>query len=143
MCSSDLLPPRLAEIVTDAIRKTEAGGKLHLTIALNYGARQELVRAFRGMGSKLAAGSLATVDIDETTVADHLYTTEIPDPDLIIRTSGETRLSNFLLWQAAYAELHFTDTCWPGFTPAEFVRILDAFQGRERRFGGLGEEGAN
>lgn len=138
----DGLPPRLAETVRDAIRRTEAGEKLHLTIALNYGSRQEIVRACREIGCELAAGALAQTDIDEEVVANRLYTTEIPDPDLVIRTSGETRLSNFLLWQAAYAELHFTKTCWPGFTPAEFVRILAAFQGCERRFGGLGEEKA-
>jgi undecaprenyl diphosphate synthase len=136
----DGLPSRLAETVRDAIRRTEAGEKLHLTIALNYGSRQEIVRACREIGSELAAGALAQTDIDEEAVANRLYTTEIPDPDLVIRTSGETRLSNFLLWQAAYAELRFTNTCWPGFTPAEFVRILAAFQGCERRFGGLREE---
>ncbi len=138
----DGLPPRLAETVRDAIRRTEVGEKLHLTIALNYGSRQEIVRACREIGCELAAGTLTQTDIDEKVVANRLYTTEIPDPDLVIRTSGETRLSNFLLWQAAYAELHFTKTCWPDFTPAEFVQILAAFQDCERRFGGLGEEKA-
>jgi undecaprenyl diphosphate synthase len=138
----DGLPASLAETVRDAIRRTEAGEKLHLTIALNYGSRQEIVRACREIGRELAAGDLAADAIAEKVVADHLYTTEIPDPDLIIRTSGETRLSNFLLWQAAYSELHFTKTCWPGFTPAEFVQILATFQGCERRFGGLGGEKA-
>ena len=134
------LPPTLAQTVEDAIRRTEAGKKLHLTIALNYGSRQEIARACFQIGRELAAGTLAPADIDEEVLASRLYTNEIPDPDLIIRTSGETRLSNFLLWQAAYAELHFTKTCWPAFTPAEFVRILSAFQDCERRFGGLREE---
>ena len=136
------LPPRLADTVEGAIHRTEAGEKLHLTIALNYGSRQEIVRACRAIGCELATGALTQTDIDEEVIANRLYTTEIPDPDLVIRTSGETRLSNFLLWQAAYAELHFTKTCWPGFTPAEFVRILAAFQRCERRFGGLGGEKA-
>jgi len=134
------LPAGLAETVRDAIRRTEAGKELHLTIALNYGSRQEIARACREIGHELAAGALEAAAIDEKAVSKHLYTTEIPDPDLVIRTSGETRLSNFLLWQAAYAELHFTETYWPAFTPAEFVQILVGYQGRKRRFGGLGEE---
>jgi undecaprenyl diphosphate synthase len=135
------LPPKLAETVREAIGRTEAGEKLHLTVALNYGGRQDLVRAFRGIAEGLAAGSLRPGDIDEAGVSSRLYTAEIPDPDLIIRTSGESRLSNFLLWQAAYAELYFTKTYWPGFTPAEFVQILASFQDGERRFGGLGRKG--
>ena len=138
----DGLPARLAETVRDAIRRTEVGEKLHVTIALNYGSRQEIVRACREIGRELTAGALAQTDIDEEVVANRLYTAEIPDPDLIVRTSGEARLSNFLLWQAAYAELHFTKTYWPGFTPGEFVQILAGFQERERRFGGGTEEGA-
>jgi undecaprenyl diphosphate synthase len=138
----DELPPSLAATVREAIRRTEAGAKLHLTIALNYGARQEIVRACREIGHALTAGTLTASDVNEEIVAKHLLTAEIPDPDLIIRTSGETRLSNFLLWQAAYAELHFTKTLWPGFTPAELVLTLAAFQERERRFGGVGEESA-
>jgi len=137
----DGLPPKLAETVREAIDRTEAGEKLHLTIALNYGGRQDLVRACREIADGLAAGSLRPGDIDEAAVSSRLHTAEIPDPDLIIRTSGETRLSNFLLWQAAYAELQFTKTYWPGFTPAEFVRILASFQDGERRYGGLGEKG--
>jgi len=136
------LPPNLAQTVRAAVRRTEDGAKLQLTIALNYGSRQEMVRACREIGCAVALGAQAPDTIDERLVGSCLYTTEIPDPDLIIRTSGETRLSNFLLWQAAYAELHFSDTYWPAFTPAEFVEILASFQARERRFGGLGEEKA-
>lgn len=140
----DGLPPKLVETVRNAIRRTEAGDKLHLTVALNYGARQEMVRACVEIGRALADGTLEEAAIDEKVVGDHLFTAEIPDPDLIIRTSGETRLSNFLLWQAAYAEIHFTETYWPGFTPAELVQILASFQDGERRFGGLrvGEGGS-
>lgn len=137
----DGLPPKLAETVREAIDRTEAGEKLHLTIALNYGGRQDVVRACREIADGLTAGSLKPGDIDEAAVSSRLYTAAIPDPDLIIRTSGETRLSNFFLWQAAYAELRFTKTYWPGFTPAEFVQILASFQDGERRFGGLGEKG--
>ena len=138
----DGLPPKLAETVRRSVDRTAGGEKLHLTIALNYGGRQDLVRACRALAEGLAAGSLSPGDIDEGGLSNHLYTAGIPDPDLIIRTSGETRLSNFLLWQAAYAELHFTKTYWPGFTPAEFVQILALFQDGERRFGGLGQEGS-
>ncbi len=135
------LPAELAATVRDAVRRTEAGEKLNLTVALNYGGRQDIVRACGEIAKSLAAGDLDPSAIDEAAIAERLHTARIPDPDLIIRTSGETRLSNFFLWQAAYAELHFTKTYWPGFTPAEFVRILDAFQKRERRYGGLGMEG--
>lgn len=136
----DGLPGELAETVRKAVRRTEDGKRLHLTVGLNYGSRQEIVRACQEIGRELEAGTLKRVDIDETTVSSCLFTAGIPDPDLIVRTSGEARLSNFLLWQAAYAELHFTRTFWPGFTPAEFVQILATFQARQRRFGGLGRE---
>ena len=135
----DGLPRRLAETVRDAVGRTQAGEKLHLTIGLNYGSRQEIARACRKIGGELVAGTLGPEEIGEATVASRLFTVEMPDPDLIIRTGGESRLSNFLLWQAAYAELHFTNTYWPAFTPAEFVQILAAFQQHERRFGGLTE----
>ena len=137
----DGLPGELSETVRQAIRRTEGGEELQLTVGLNYGSRQEVVRACRAIGRELEAGTMTTADIDEAAVSGFLYTASIPDPDLVIRTSGEARLSNFLLWQAAYAELHFTRTYWPAFTPAEFVRILSDFQARERRFGGLGGEG--
>jgi len=136
------LPRELADIVRDAVRRTERGRTLNLTIALNYGSRQEIVRACRRIGVDLAAGRLTSADLVEEAVSSRLDTAGIPDPDLLIRTSGEARLSNFLLWQAAYAELFFTDTYWPGFTPAELIRILATFRSRDRRFGGLGEESA-
>ncbi len=135
----DDLPSELAETVRGAVLRTQDGKDLQLTIGLSYGSRQEIVRACRAIARGLSEGRVAEDAIDEGTVTDHLDTAGIPDPDLIIRTSGELRLSNFLLWQAAYAELHFTKTYWPGFTPAEFVQILAAYQVRDRRFGGLGE----
>jgi len=137
----DGLPDELAETVRTAIRRTESGDKLHLTVGLNYGSRQEIARVVRRIASRLSDGTLEEDAVDESVISGCLDTASLPDPDLIIRTSGEQRLSNFLLWQAAYAELYFTPTYWPAFTPAELVRILATFQGRERRFGGLGEAG--
>ncbi|MFC2099447.1 isoprenyl transferase [Candidatus Bipolaricaulota bacterium] len=131
------LPARVEETLQRAVRETEAGDKLHLTIALNYGSRQEITRACREIASEVASGALPPSDIDERTVAKHLYLSGMPDPDLVIRTSGEMRLSNFLMWQVAYAEFHFTQTLWPDFTPAEFVQIIAEYQKRERRYGGL------
>ncbi len=133
----DELPPKLTQTVREAIRRTEQGDRLQLIIALNYGSRQEIVRACQRIGRAVIAGEQDVDSIDEAVLTSGLYTAGIPDPDLVVRTSGETRLSNFLLWQAAYAELHFTGTFWPAFAPAEFVQILAAFQSRERRFGGL------
>jgi len=130
------LPPRLAETVRRAVRETEEGARLNVTIALNYGSRQEIVRACKEIAKRVAEGHLSPADVAEETVRERLYVPELPDPDLIIRTSGEMRLSNFLLWQAAYAEFYFTDTLWPDFTPAEFVQAISGFQRRERRFGG-------
>lgn len=137
----DGLPARPRRAVRDAIDRTASGERLQLTIALNYGSRQEVVRACRAIAEAAAAGELDAESVDERAVAGRLYAANVPDPDLIVRTSGEMRLSNFLLWQAAYAELHFTPTYWPAFTPAEFVSILDTYQKRERRYGGIGEEG--
>jgi len=136
----DGLPTRLAQTVRDAICRTQEGKSLHLTIALNYGARRELVKACQEIGRAVSAGTVRWQDIGEGSVSSQLWTAGTPDPDLIVRTGGESRLSNFLLWQAAYAELHFTETYWPSFTPEECVRILAGFQHRERRFGALGEE---
>ena len=133
----DGLPPRVATTVRRAIAETAACASLHLTIALNYGSRQEIVRACRALAAEAVSGSVDSKAIDERALARHLFVSEAPDPDLIFRTSGEMRLSNFLLWQAAYAELHFSETLWPDFTPAEFVTAISEYQKRERRFGGL------
>jgi len=136
----DGLPAPLAETVRGAIRRTAVGEKLQLAIALNYGSRQEIVRACQRLAAELAADRLEPSAIDEDVFAGFLDTAGIPDPDLVIRTSGEARLSNFLLWQSAYAELFITDTYWPAFTPAELVGILAEYQRRERRFGGVDGE---
>jgi undecaprenyl diphosphate synthase len=134
------LPEPLRKTVERVVRETSAGEKMQLTVALNYGGRQDLVRACTRIAREVAGGALSADEITEHVLADRLYTAGIPDPDLVIRTSGEYRLSNFLLWQAAYAELYFTETYWPDFTPYELLLALDAFQRRERRFGGVRRE---
>ena len=108
---------------------------LVVTMAISYGARQELTAAMRQMATKVAAGTLAADAIDENTITAHLYSHDIPDPDLLIRTGGDERLSNFLLWQSAYTELYFTDVLWPDFSPEELDKAIDSYRQRERRFG--------
>jgi undecaprenyl diphosphate synthase len=110
---------------------------LTLLMAFNYGGRDELLDAFRALARRVATGDLAPDAITEADVAGALYTAEAPDPDLLIRTSGEMRLSNFLLWQIAYTELWMTTTLWPDFQPADLYRAVAEFQGRARRFGGV------
>ena len=121
------LAPDIVEMLEDAMARTSGGSRI-LAVALNYGSQQEIVRAAR-----LAAGQ---GEITEEALAAHLFTADLPPLDLLIRTSGEVRLSNFLLWQAAYAEMLFTDVLWPDFTPAHLTDALDQFADRERRFGG-------
>ena len=116
-------------------QRTAAGETLTLLLALNYSSRSEIVRAVRRIASRSAAGELDPESIDERTVCAALDTAEYPDPDLIVRTSGECRLSNFLLWQASYAELYFPDGLWPDFTEAEFDRAIEEYARRDRRFG--------
>lgn len=110
---------------------------VHLTIALNYGGRDEVARATKRLAYDVAQGRLAPKDIDDETLPKYLDTIFLPDPDLVIRTSGEARISNFLLWQSAYAEYEFIDTLWPDFTPKEFAQVLDGFKSRDRRFGAV------
>lgn len=129
------LPEETREAVEHVVAETQGGCKLNLTVALNYGSQQEIVRACREIVRAVASGELAESEIDRETFEANLYTAGIPDPDLIIRTSGERRLSNFLLWQAAYAEFAFPETFWPDFTPEEFMKILREYQIRDRRFG--------
>lgn len=114
---------------------TSGNTRLHLTVALSYGARGEIMQAARAMAEAAAAGTLDPASIDEQDFSNRLSTAGIPDPDLILRTSGEQRLSNFLLWQSAYAELVFTDVLWPDFGAAEFAEALAEYARRERRFG--------
>jgi undecaprenyl diphosphate synthase len=104
-------------------------------MALNYGSRQEILRAVRSIAADVQAGTIDLEQIDDATIDHALYTSGTPDPDLLIRTSGEKRISNFLLWQFAYTEMVFVDTLWPDFTRAEFERALEEYQRRDRRFG--------
>ena len=131
------LPKDTREAVEHVIAETQNGNRLNLTIALNYGSQQEIVRACRKIVRAVISGELDKGEIDRATFAANLYMTGIPDPDLIIRTSGEQRLSNFLLWQAAYSEFSFPETLWPDFTPEEFMKILKEYQTRDRRFGAV------
>lgn len=114
--------------------------ELHFQIALNYGSRDEIRRAVQDMARDVKSGVLNPEDITEETISDYLDTKGLPDPDLLIRTSGEERLSNYLLWQLAYTEFYFTDVPWPDFDKAEFVKAIEKYNGRERRFGGVKEE---
>ncbi len=136
----DRVPAELRREVERALEATAANDRLCLTIALSYGARQEIAAAARRIAQEVAAGSLRPETVDEAVLASHLETFGVPDPDLVIRTSGEQRLSNFLLWQSAYAELYFAQAPWPDFTPAELLRALAEYQSRNRRFGAV--EGA-
>lgn len=128
--------PQLVERLERAVERTKDNSRIVLVVALNYGARDEIALAAQRLGSRVAAGDLDPAAIDAEHLGRELLTDGLPDPDLVIRTSGERRLSNFLLWQAAYAELLFVETLWPDFGEAEFEAALDDFSGRERRFGG-------
>jgi undecaprenyl diphosphate synthase len=132
----DEMPAKTAQAFRDAMAETEGNDTLDLIIALNYGARTEIVDAVRAVAADVAAGRLVPGAVDETTIASHLYTAGIPDPDLLVRPSGEMRISNFLLWQVAYSEFHVTPVLWPDFKRYDFLKALVEFQGRERRFGG-------
>jgi undecaprenyl diphosphate synthase len=130
------LPKAVQADLSTALEKTRANTGLRLTLALNYGARAELVDAVRALVEQ--ARSNGTLHVDEATLSRHLYTHDLPEPDLLIRTSGEMRLSNFLLWQVAYSEIWVTETLWPDFTQNDLFQALIDFQKRERRYGGLG-----
>jgi undecaprenyl diphosphate synthase len=133
----DEMPPRTAEAFRDAMARTAGNDVLDLLIALNYGGRAELTDAARSIAADVAAGVLAPSAVDEATVAARLYTAGLPDPELLVRTSGEVRVSNFLLWQIAYSEIIVTDTLWPDFGRDDLLEAIVEYQGRERRFGGL------
>jgi undecaprenyl diphosphate synthase len=129
------LPEDVQDVLLQTIAATRYNPGMVLNLALSYGARSEIVRMARILAEKAKAGSLEPHSITEETVAAHLYTHNLPDPDLLIRTSGEMRISNFLLWQIAYSELHITSTLWPDFSRNEYLDILKGYQQRERRFG--------
>lgn len=129
------LDAKLVSLMDELESMTADKDRVHLTIALNYGGRDEVARATRRLAREVKAGKLDPETVDEGTLAKFLDTFVLPDPDLVIRTSGEVRISNFLLWQSAYAEYEFIDTLWPDFTPEMFTDILDSFRARDRRFG--------
>lgn len=130
------LDAKLQALMAGIEERTRGNDLLHLTVAINYGGRDEILRAARAFAREVAEGRAGPEDLDDATFSGHLDTADIPDPDLVIRTSGETRISNFLLWQCAYAEYEFTPTLWPDFTPEELEEIVTRFGARERRFGG-------
>lgn len=125
----------IVELIETCERQTRMNSGLTLIMALSYGGRAEIVAAARRLAEKAMAGLIDPVNIDEAVLAGHLYTVDIPDPDVLIRTSGEKRISNFLLWQLAYAELVFVDTLWPDFSREDFASALREFHRRERRYG--------
>lgn len=127
--------PDISALLEKAQALTRTNQRLNLTIALSYGGRQEIARAVQILAHKVKEGSLNIEKIDETAIAAQLYTHDLPDPDLIIRTSGEKRISNFLLWQSAYAEFVFLETLWPDFSANDLAAALDEFNRRERRYG--------
>ena len=131
------LPERTRQVFEYGLSECREHTGMVLALAVNYGGRAEIARAARELAREAAAGAIDPDRIDEDAVAAHLYTAGLPDPELVIRTSGELRVSNYLLWQIAYAEFYITDTYWPDFDRWELVRAILAFQGRNRRFGGL------
>ncbi len=131
------LDPKLQRLMSGIETRTAGLTRLNLTVAINYGGRDEIVRATQRLAVDVASGRLKPEDVCDEAISARLDTADIPDPDLVIRTSGETRTSNFLPWQSAYSEYEFTETLWPDFTPDELARIVGGFGTRERRFGGV------
>ena len=132
----DAMPAATAGAFRDAVDATATNGTLDLVVALNYGGRDDLVRATRSLAVLVAEGKLDPRGIDDAAISSRLYTAGIPDPDMVIRTSGEMRVSNFLLWQIAYSELYVTSVLWPDFKRGDFLRAVIDYQRRDRRFGG-------
>jgi len=131
------LDDKLVALMDELELRTAGNDRVHLTVALNYGGRDEVTRAAKRLAFEIEQGRLTHEEVDAETLARFLDTHVLPDPDLVIRTSGEARISNFLLWQSAYAEYEFVDTLWPDFTAEEFARILQGYGNRERRFGAV------
>lgn len=136
----DALPKSTKKELLKVIEQTKDHKRMTLTLALSYGSREELVKTIQEISDKVKNKLISPRDIDEQTINNHLYTLNLPDVDLLIRTSGEQRISNFLLWQIAYAELYFTDILWPDFTKEDFYEALLNYQKRERRFGRTSEQ---
>ena len=136
----DTLPKKVYKELLEVIDKTKDNTNMTLTLALSYGSREELVKTVKEISLKVKNNLISRDAIDESVINNHLYTRNLPDVDLLIRTSGEQRISNFLLWQLAYAELYFTDTLWPDFTKTHLIEALLNYQNRERRFGKTSEQ---
>ncbi len=136
------LPQKVQQDLEDGLRLTAKNTGMVLNVALNYGARAELVDAFNAILKGMLDSGVREPEVTEEIIAEHLSTRGLPDPDLLIRTSGEMRVSNFLLWQIAYAEIWVTETCWPDFTRRHLLQAVIDFQKRERRYGGLGRNGS-
>ncbi|MCI1665329.1 MAG: isoprenyl transferase [Atopobiaceae bacterium] len=133
----EALPRQTKEVFEEGLNETAAHTGMTLGLAVNYGSRAEMVRAARTLAAKVSDGTMSIDDIDADAFSDELYTTGLPDPELLIRTSGEMRLSNYLLWQLAYTEFYVTDTYWPDFGRWDLLRAISSFQSRDRRFGGV------
>ncbi len=131
----ELLPQSVQDAIDEVEAATAEYDEYFYNVAIAYGGREELVYAFRRIAAKVEEGCIKAEDIDEKMISKHMYTSHVPDPDLVLRTSGEVRISNFLLWQMAYSELYFTDVYWPGFRRIDFMRAVRAYQQRKRRFG--------
>ncbi len=137
------LPTEVYEVLQETISKTAHCQGMVLNLALSYGGRSELLQAMQAISTKCVTGSIRPEDITEAMVDEHLYTAGLPEPDLLIRTGGEARLSNFLLWQSSYAEIFFTDTAWPDFNLKDLTGAISDYHGRQRRFGRTGEQVAD
>lgn len=137
-----MLPPNCGMALLDAIEKTSNNKRIHLILALSYSARWEIEKAVREIAVDVKNGQLLPEHITQDTISEYLETRNYPDPELLIRTSGEKRISNFLLWQIAYSELYFTETLWPDFRKEDFFEAVVAYQSRERRFGKISEQNA-
>jgi undecaprenyl diphosphate synthase len=136
----DALPKKVHRELHEVMQSTRNNTHMILTLALSYGSREELIKTVKEISLKVKNNLISRDDIDESVINNHLYTHDLPDVDLLIRTSGEQRISNFLLWQLAYAELYFTDTLWPDFTKTHLFEALLNYQNRERRFGKTSEQ---
>lgn len=136
----DQLPSQTLKSLREGIETTAGNTRMTLTLALNYSSRWDITRAMKQIAGKVASGELAEAEIDQETISRHLSTHYMPDPELLVRTSGEYRISNYLLWEISYAELYFTDVHWPDFDKEQLYKAIYEFQNRERRFGKTGEQ---